>query len=182
MTVFGIIALAIPKIKRPVLMPGGAEWKNKRIKNEMAVTAIPGTNNFKLYPFLFATVIPIIGPKIMHARPKDNCKNPVWSGSNPNPDGGGEAPNCGVPVITIYSKIPYINIMMFPVTMTLLNSNFKLTNGGFTRFSTIMKSTRNIIPIIRDTANGVKLVAIDPINVIAKRKLTIVTVSVPIPI
>src|SRR5678816_3537205 len=41
MTVFGIIALAIPKIKRPVLIPGGAEWKNKRIKNEMALTAIP---------------------------------------------------------------------------------------------------------------------------------------------
>ena len=28
-TVFGISALAIPKIKRPVLMPGGAEWERK---------------------------------------------------------------------------------------------------------------------------------------------------------
>ncbi|MGB6590997.1 MAG: hypothetical protein WBE68_05765, partial [Candidatus Nitrosopolaris sp.] len=45
-------------------------------------------------------------------------RNPTFSGSSPNPDGGGAAPNCGMPVITIYCKIPNINIVMFPIKIT----------------------------------------------------------------
>ena len=39
------------------------EWKNDSNKNEMAVIIIPGTNNFKLSPLLFAIINPKTGPK-----------------------------------------------------------------------------------------------------------------------
>ena len=50
------------------------------------------------------------------------------------------------------------------------------------RFSTIMKSTRKITPMARGTTNAIGFVAIDPLNVIAIRKLMSVTVIVIIPI
>ena len=50
------------------------------------------------------------------------------------------------------------------------------------RFSTIMKSTRKITPMARGTTNAIGLVAIDPLNVIAIRKLMSVTVIIIIPI
>ena len=53
--VFGKSAPAIPKIKRLPFTPCDEEWKNKSNKNEIAVIPIPGTNNFKLSPLLFAT-------------------------------------------------------------------------------------------------------------------------------
>jgi hypothetical protein len=116
--VFGKSAPAIPKTKRLPLIPCDEEWKNKSNKNETAVIPIPGTSNFKLSPLLFATNNPKTGPKIIIDNPKANCRSPVWIGSSPNPDGTGADPNCGMPVITKYCKIPNISIMMFPVKIT----------------------------------------------------------------
>jgi hypothetical protein len=87
--VFGKSAPAIPKIKRLAFTPCDEEWKNKSNKNEIAVIPTPGTNSFKLSLFLFATSNPKTGPKIIIDRPKGSCKNPTFSGSNPNPNGVG---------------------------------------------------------------------------------------------
>jgi hypothetical protein len=116
--VIGKSAPAVPNTKRAPLIDCDVEWKNKSNKNEMAVIIIPGTSNFKLSPLLFAIINPKTGPKIIIDRPKDSCRNPTFSGSSPNPDGGGADPNCGMPVIMKYCKIPNINIMMFPVKIT----------------------------------------------------------------
>jgi len=48
--------------------------------------------------------------------------------------------------------------------------------------TTLNKSTRKITPIARGNTNGTKFVVSDPLNVIATRKLTRVTVSIMIPI
>ena len=45
-----------------------------------------------------------------------------------------------------------------------------------------MKTTRKMTPMIRGIPNAIKLVLIDSLSVITMRKLTIVTVSVIIPI
>ena len=87
-----------------------------------------------------------------------------------------------MPVIMKYCTIPNISIIMFPVKITGWKTNFRFINGAFTRFSTIIKIIRKIIPTTRGTTKLVKLVAIDPLNVIAIRKLTKVTVIVIIPI
>ena len=116
--VIGKSAPAIPNINRAPLIACEVEWKNKSSKNEMAVITIPGINNFRLSPILFATNNPKTGPKIIIDKPKASCRNPTFSGSSPNPEGGGADPNCGMPVITKYCKIPNINIMMFPVKIT----------------------------------------------------------------
>jgi hypothetical protein len=116
--VVGNSAPAIPNKKSPPLIDCDVEWNNKSNKNETAAITMPGTNNFKLSPLLFAIINPKIGPKIIIDRPKANCRSPTFSGSSPNPDGEGAAPNCGMPVITIYCKIPNINIVMFPIKIT----------------------------------------------------------------
>ena len=54
--------------------------------------------------------------------------------------------------------------------------------GFFTLFSTIKKIARKIIPITRGITKLIGLVVIDPLNVIAIRKLTRVTAIVIMPI
>ena len=89
--VVGNSAPAIPNIKSAPLIDCDVEWKSKSNKNETAVIAMPGTNNFVFSPLLFAIINPKIGPKIIIDRPKANCRSPTWVGSSPNPDGEGSS-------------------------------------------------------------------------------------------
>ena len=98
--VIGKSAPAIPNIKRAPLIDCDVEWKNKSNKNEIAQLLFQVPTTFRLSPLLLAIINPKIGPKIIIDRPKANCRSPTFTGSSPNPDGGGADPNCGMPVIT----------------------------------------------------------------------------------
>ena len=84
----GKSAPAIPNKKRQPATDLGVAWNNRSNKNEIVMITMPGTINFKLKPFLNARS-PNIGPKIIAARPKGNCRKPTFSGSSPSPDGSG---------------------------------------------------------------------------------------------